>query len=61
MLGAEFILSSSGLGYQIALAFNNFDNVTMYSLILFVVVVVSGVNSALFSWERRILRRRGGR
>jgi NitT/TauT family transport system permease protein len=58
VLGAEFILSNSGLGYQIALAFNNFDNVAMYSLILFVVVVVAGVNTALFSWERSLLRRR---
>ena len=58
VLGAEFILSSTGLGYQIALAFNNFDNATMYSLILIVVVVVSTINSALLAWERSLLRRR---
>ncbi len=58
VLGAEFILSNSGLGYQIALAFNNFDNVTMYSLILLVVIVVAGVNTMLVSWERSLLRRR---
>ncbi len=58
VLGAEFILSDTGLGYQIALAFNNFDNLTMYSLILVVVVVVSSVNSALLGWERTLLRRR---
>jgi NitT/TauT family transport system permease protein len=58
VLGAEFILSNSGLGYQIALAFNNFDNTAMYSLILLVVVVVAGVNSSLLRWERVLLRRR---
>jgi NitT/TauT family transport system permease protein len=58
VLGAEFILSNTGLGYQIALAFNNFDNVAMYSLILLVVVVVAGVNTVLLSWERSLLRRR---
>ncbi len=58
VLGAEFILSSNGLGYQIALAFNNFDNKAMYALILFVVIVVAGVNSVFLSWENRLLRRR---
>ncbi len=58
VLGAEFILSDNGLGYQIALAFNNFDNATMYALILLVVVVVAGVNSLLLSRERAMLRRR---
>ncbi len=57
VLGAEFILSNSGLGYQIGLAFNNFDNPTMYGLILFVVFVVGSVNTALFAWERSLLRR----
>lgn len=59
VLGAEFILSNSGLGYEIALAFNNFDNTTMYSLILLVVVVVSCVNTGLLAWERSLRRRRG--
>ena len=59
VLGAEFILSNSGLGYQIGLAFNNFDNPTMYGLILFVVIVVGGVNTALFAWERNTMRRQG--
>ena len=57
VLGAEFILSNSGLGYQIALAFNNFDNASMYALILFVVIVVAGVNAFLLSRERNLLRR----
>jgi NitT/TauT family transport system permease protein len=59
VLGAEFILSGSGIGYQIAFAFNGFDNERMYALILLVVVVVASVNTVLLGWERRLLRRRG--
>jgi NitT/TauT family transport system permease protein len=59
VLGAEFILSSSGIGYQIAFAFNAFDNETMYALILFVFLVVSVVISFLFASERKMLQRRG--
>lgn len=59
VLGAEFILSTAGIGFQIGVAFNSFDNVTMYALILLVFLTVSAVNSVVFSWERRILNRRG--
>ncbi len=59
VIGAEFILADTGLGYQIAFAFNNFDNVRMYSLIVLVILVVSAVNSALFGWERSLMKRRG--
>jgi NitT/TauT family transport system permease protein len=57
VLGAEFILSGSGVGYQIAFAFNGFDNERMYALILLVVIVVASVNAALLGWERRLQRR----
>ena len=57
VLGAEFILSGSGVGYQIAFAFNGFDNERMYALILLVVLVVASVNTALLGWERRLQRR----
>ena len=57
VLGAEFILSGSGVGYQIAFAFNGFDNERMYALILLVVIVVSSVNATLLSWERRLQHR----
>jgi NitT/TauT family transport system permease protein len=58
VIGAEFILSNTGLGYEIAYAFNNFDNLRMYALILFVVVVVAAINAMVFAWERVLLRRR---
>ena len=57
VLGAEFILSGSGVGYQIAFAFNGFDNERMYALILLVVIVVASVNTALLGWEQRLQRR----
>lgn len=60
VIAAEFIMSTSGLGYSIAYAFNNFDNRTMYALMLFIIVLVTAVNAAFHIWEQRILRRRGG-
>ena len=59
VLGAEFILSTGGIGYRIAYAFNDFDNRRMYALVLLILVVVSVVNAALFGWERRLRQRRG--
>lgn len=47
VIAAEFILSGSGLGYAIANAYNNFDNGTMYGLMLLIVLLVVGVNAAL--------------
>ena len=41
MIAAEFIMAPSGLGYAIAYAYNNFDNRTMYALMLFVIVLVT--------------------
>jgi NitT/TauT family transport system permease protein len=61
VIAAEFILSTSGLGYSIAYAYNNFDNRTMYALMLFILVLVTAINMALYLWEQRILRRRRGR
>lgn len=59
VIAAEFIMSSSGLGYSIAYAFNNFDNRSMYALMLFIIVLVTVVNALFYIWERRMLRRRG--
>ena len=59
VIAAEFIMASSGLGYAISYAFNNFDNGTMYALMLFVIVTVTAVNALFYSYERRLLRRRG--
>jgi NitT/TauT family transport system permease protein len=61
IVGSEFILASAGLGYQISFAYNNFDNVILYSLILLIIVLVSTVNLFLYSWERSMMQRRGQR
>lgn len=59
VIAAEFIMSTSGLGYSIAYAFNNFDNRTMYALMLFIIVLVTVINAAFHIWERRLMARRG--
>lgn len=56
VIAAEFILSGSGLGYAIANAYNNFDNPTMYGLMLLIVVLVTSVNAALQAADRRLRR-----
>jgi NitT/TauT family transport system permease protein len=58
VIACEFIMAASGLGYAIAYAYNNFDNRTMYALMLFVLTLVTAINMALYVWERRLMRRR---
>ncbi|MDX5360039.1 MAG: ABC transporter permease [Alphaproteobacteria bacterium] len=59
VIAAEFIMSTSGIGYSIAYAFNNFDNKTMYALMLFIITLVTVINAVFHVWERRIMARRG--
>ncbi len=56
VIAAEFILSGSGLGYAVANAYNNFDNPTMYGLMLLIVLLVTSVNAALQALDRRLGR-----
>jgi NitT/TauT family transport system permease protein len=58
VIGAEFITSSRGIGYEISFAYNNFDNSVMYAMILFILIVVITVNMSLHAWEKRLLARR---
>jgi NitT/TauT family transport system permease protein len=58
VIGAEFITSSRGIGYEISFAYNNFDNGVMYAMILFILVLVVTVNMSLHAWEKRLLSRR---
>jgi NitT/TauT family transport system permease protein len=58
VIGAEFITSNRGIGYEIAFAYNNFDNRVMYALIFLVLAVVTAVNMSLYAWEKRLLARR---
>ncbi len=59
VIGAEFIMARTGVGYEIRFAFDNFDNATMYPLILLVLMVSIVVNLGLDRWERRLMARRG--
>ena len=59
IVGAEFIMSRDGLGFEINYAYNNFDNARMYPLIVLVILFSVAVNSALLRWEARLARRRG--
>lgn len=59
VIGAEFIMSQSGLGYEIRFAFDNLDNSVMYPLILLILVVAVAVNVTLDAWDRALRARRG--
>jgi NitT/TauT family transport system permease protein len=59
VIGAEFIMSQSGLGYEIRYAFDNLDNSTMYPLILLILIVAVAVNMTLDAWDRALRARRG--
>ncbi len=61
VIAGEFVLSGSGFGFQIAFAYNSFDNRTMYGLMLLLLGFVGALNLLLYSWERRLFLRRGGR
>ena len=58
VIGAELIMSRTGLGYEIGFAYNNFDNAVMYPLIVFVLAVAASVNTMFFLWEKKLLARR---
>ncbi len=59
VIGAEFIMSRGGMGYEISFAFANFDNATMYPLIVLILALSIAVNAVLSRWERIVLSRRG--
>ena len=59
VIGSEFIMARSGMGYEIGFAFLNFDNATMYPLIVLVLLLSVVLNGALTHWEKKLLARRG--
>jgi NitT/TauT family transport system permease protein len=58
VIGAELIMSRTGLGYEIGYAYNNFDNAVMYPLIVLVLTVAASVNAVFYVWEKKLLARR---
>jgi NitT/TauT family transport system permease protein len=61
VIGSEFIMSRGGIGYEIGFAYLNFENATMYPLIVLILLASIAVNSALTRWEQRLLAKRGVR
>src|SRR6478672_3303202 len=59
VIGSEFIMARSGMGYEIGFAYTNFDNATMYPLILLILLLSVVMNGALSHWEKVLLARRG--
>jgi NitT/TauT family transport system permease protein len=54
-------MSNTGVGYEISFAYNNFDNATMYPLILLIILISVMLNAALSYWENALMQRRGYR
>ena len=59
VIAGEFILSTVGIGHEIAYSYDNFDNKRMYGLILFVLGIVIVFNTAVHAYERVLAHRRG--
>lgn len=59
IVAGEFILATAGLGKRISFAYDNFDNKSMYGLLLLLLIAVMIVNGAMSIWERRLHRRFG--
>lgn len=59
VIGSEFILARTGMGYEIGFAYTNFDNATMYPLILLILLMSIAANGLLSKWETVLLQRRG--
>ena len=60
VIAAEFILAGEGMGYEISFAFNDFDNATMYPLIMLIIIVATVINMALYAWEKKYSERQSG-
>src|SRR5690348_4987783 len=61
IVAGEFILATAGIGKRVSYAYDNFDNNTMYGMLLLLLAGVMLVNGALSAWEKRLHRRFGQR
>jgi ABC-type nitrate/sulfonate/bicarbonate transport system permease component len=57
VVAGEFVLAGSGFGFRIAFAYNNFDNSSMYGLMLLLLLFVGSVNMLLHIAEARLYSR----
>jgi NitT/TauT family transport system permease protein len=59
IVAGEFILATAGIGKRIAFGYEDFDNRTMYGMLLLLLILVMAINGALSRWETRLHRRFG--
>ena len=59
IVAGEFILATAGMGKRIAFGYQDFDNRTMYGMLLLLLILVMAVNGALALWEKQLHRRFG--
>lgn len=57
VIASEFISAPAGVGHAIAYAYSDFNNRTMYGLMLMIVIVVTVVNMLLHHYEQRLNQR----
>lgn len=57
IIASEFILATAGIGRRVALAYNNFDNQTMYALLVLILGFTVAVNALLGVAEQALHRR----
>jgi NitT/TauT family transport system permease protein len=57
IIASEFILATAGIGRRVALAYNNFDNQTMYALLVLILGFTIVVNALLGAAEQALHRR----
>ena len=59
IVAGEFILATAGIGKRIAFGYQDFDNRTMYGMLLLLLILVMTINGALSYWEKRLHHRFG--
>jgi NitT/TauT family transport system permease protein len=59
IVAGEFILATAGIGKRISFGYNDFDNRTMYGMLLLLLALVMVINGGLSIWEKRLHRRFG--
>jgi NitT/TauT family transport system permease protein len=59
IVAGEFILATAGIGKRIAFGYQDFDNRTMYGMLLLLLILVMIVNGVLSYWEKRLHHRFG--
>jgi NitT/TauT family transport system permease protein len=57
IIAGEFILATAGIGRRVALSYNDFDNPTMYALLVLILGFSAGINALLGALEHALHRR----